>query len=51
MQTGGGGEEQILVSSNPEVEALVAKPNIIEWSNLFDSDSVENPISNSRFYF
>lgn len=50
MKTGGGGEEKVNDSINPEVEALIGKPHIVEWSNIYDSDSIaiENPTTNGK---
>ncbi|KAL5246411.1 hypothetical protein ACI65C_013819 [Semiaphis heraclei] len=47
MKTGGGEEEKIVDSSNPDVEALLGKPHIVEWCNDYDGDSVpENQLTN-----
>ena len=45
MKTGGGCEDKINDSINPDVEELIRKPHIVEWSNFHDSDSVviDNP--------
>lgn len=51
IKTGRGGEEKIIDTSNPEVWSIKRKPQIVEWSNLNDSDSItiENAITNSKF--
>lgn len=48
MKTGGGCEDKMDDSINPEDEELIRKSHIVEWSNFHDSDSVviENPITN-----
>jgi len=49
MKTGGGEEEKIVDLPNPDVEALLGKPHIVEWCNDYDGDSVlENPLTNGK---
>jgi len=50
MKTGGGCEDKMNDSIIPEVEELMRKPHIVEWSNVHDSDfvDIENPITNGN---
>lgn len=49
MKTDGGEEEKIIDSSNPDVEALLGKPHIVEWCNDYDGDSVsENLLADGK---
>jgi len=50
MKTGGGEEEKVVNSPNPDVEALLGKPHIVEWCNDYDGDSVlEKPVRGPKF--